>query len=95
MSQDNKISESEESGALVHNCTTCAFHDDQPVMTPDGQPVIGKTQTICRRNPPTTVAIQSATPTGIAVQLTASFPPVNEHTWCYQHIAENGAQDAT
>jgi len=79
----------------VHNCLTCEFQDTQPLAMPDGQPVIGKSQAICRRFPPTVVAMQIPTPQGISVQLLPMFPPVNVDMWCFEHSPENGAQDVS
>ncbi len=77
----------------VHNCGTCTFHDTQPVAMPDGTPVIGKDQMICRRFPPVVVLMQVPSPQGISMNLMPMFPPVNDGMWCYEHEPENGAQD--
>jgi len=76
------------------NCSNCAFSDLQPVAMPDGKPVIGKTQMVCKRFPPAVVAIQVPSPQGISVNMMPLFPPVNAEVWCYEWEAENGAQDA-
>ena len=76
------------------NCGNCAFMDLQPVATPDGKPVIGETQSVCKRFPPQLVAVQVPTPQGISVQMMPLFPPVNAEVWCYEWAPENGAQDA-
>ena len=76
------------------NCGNCAFMDLQPVAMPDGKPVIGKTQMVCKRFPPQVVAMQIPTPNGISVNMMPLFPPVNAEVWCYEWDAENGAQDA-
>lgn len=79
----------------VHNCGTCVFHETQPVMMPDGTPVVGKTQMVCKRFPPQVVAMHVPTPEGISVNLIPVFPPVNHSVHCYEHEPENGAQDVT
>jgi len=79
----------------VHNCLSCRYHDEMPVQTPDGKPVVGQTQTICRRNPPTVVSMQVPTPQGISVNLLPVFPAVNVAMWCYAHEQENGAEDVS
>lgn len=76
------------------NCGNCTFMDLQPVATPDGMAVIGKTQMVCKRFPPQVVAMQMPTPQGVSVNLMPLFPPVNASVWCYEWEAENGAQDA-
>lgn len=76
------------------NCGNCRFADLQPLAMPDGQPVIGKTQLVCKRFPPQVVAIQVPAPQGISVNMMPLFPPVNASVWCYEWEAENGAQDA-
>lgn len=68
--------------------------DLQPVAMPDGTPVIGKDQMVCKRFPPQVVAMQIPTPNGITVNMMPLFPPVNVEVWCYEHAPENGAQDA-
>jgi len=60
---------------------------------PDGQPVIGKKQMICRRLPPHMIAVQNPTPAGITVSVLPIFPGVNDTIWCWEHKPENGAQD--
>ena len=77
------------------DCSSCAFHDVMQKTTPDGQPMIGEEQMICRRLPPTVVVIQAPTPQGMAVNLMPTFPPVGNGQWCYSFVPENGAQDAT
>ena len=79
---------------VVTNCGNCAFMDLQPVATPDGRAVIGKTQMVCKLFPPQIVAIPSPSPAGLSINLMPVFPPVNAEVWCYQWEAENGAQDA-
>lgn len=76
------------------NCGVCRFMDLQPVATPDGHAVIGKTQMVCKRFPPQVVAMQIPTQQGMSVNLMPVFPPVNADVWCYEWEAENGAQDA-
>lgn len=77
----------------IHNCSTCRYHDMQDMQMPDGSPVIGKQQMICRRFPPGVVSMQIPTPQGITVSLIGSFPPVTDTVWCHEHEPENGAQD--
>jgi hypothetical protein len=62
---------------------------------PDGTPVVGKEQMICRRFPPQVVPVQVPTPNGISVNMLPMFPPVNDSMWCHEHEPENGAQDVT
>lgn len=76
------------------NCSNCAYNDLQPVAMPDGKPVIGKTQMVCKRFPPQVVAVQVPSPQGISVNMMPLFPPVNDSVWCYEWQPENGAQDA-
>ncbi len=76
------------------NCSNCAFNDLQPVAMPDGKPVIGQEQLVCKRFPPAVVAVSVPTPQGISVNMMPLFPPVNAEMWCYEWAAENGAQDA-
>lgn len=76
------------------NCSNCEYNDLQPVAMPDGKPVIGKTQLVCKRFPPQVVAVQIPSPQGISVNMMPIFPPVNAEVWCYEWQPENGAQDA-
>jgi len=80
-------------GEIVHSCETCTFQEMQPLAMPDGKPIIGKSQMVCKRFPPQVVAMQQPTPQGISVQLLPMFPPVNGSMWCFEHEPENGAQD--
>lgn len=68
-----------------YSCSSCTFHEMQPVAMPDGKPVIGQEQMVCKRFPPQVVAMQIPTPQGISVQLMPMFPPVNDSMWCYEH----------
>jgi hypothetical protein len=65
----------------------------QPLAMPDGKPIIGKEQMVCKRFPPQVVAMQVPTPQGISVSLLPMFPPVSDSIWCFEHEPENGAQD--
>ena len=76
------------------NCANCAFAEVQPVMTPEGNPLLGETQLVCKRFPPQLVSMQVVTPNGMQVTLLPVFPNVNGEVWCYEHEPENGAQDA-
>ncbi len=80
---------------IIHSCATCAFAEMQPVALPDGKPIIGKEQMVCKRFPPQVVAMQIPTPAGITMSLMPMFPPVSESIWCFEHEPENGAQDIT
>ena len=77
----------------IHSCATCAFHEMQPLAMPDGKPIIGKQQMVCKRFPPQVVAMQIPSPQGISVSLMPMFPPVSDSVWCFEHEPENGAQD--
>jgi len=87
------------SGDLVHSCATCVFQEMQPVAMPDGKPVIGQEQMVCKRFPPQVVALQVPTAQGISVQLMPVFPPVNASTWCFEHepcdASQNGTEDVS
>lgn len=72
----------------LHNCANCTYQDTQPMAMPDGTPVIGKEQMICRRFPPQVVLMQTPSPAGISVTLMPMFPPVSELMWCYEHEPE-------
>jgi len=85
--------DSAQGDAIVHSCATCAYQEMQPVAMPDGKPIIGKEQAVCKRFPPQVVAMQIPSPQGISVQLMPVFPPVNASMWCFEHEPENGAQD--
>ena len=78
---------------IVHSCGTCVFQEMQPVAMPDGKPIIGKEQSVCKRFPPQVVAMQVPSPAGISMTLMPMFPPVNNGMWCFEHEPENGAQD--
>lgn len=78
---------------IVHSCATCVFHEMQPLAMPDGQPIIGKEQMVCKRFPPSVVAMQVPTPGGVSMTILPMFPPVNDGMWCFEHEPENGAQD--
>lgn len=82
---------------VIHSCATCVFSEMQPVAMPDGQPVIGKEQMVCKRFPPQVVSMQIPTPAGISVSLMPMFPPVSESIWCFEHepctASQNGPQD--
>lgn len=78
---------------IVHSCETCVFNEMQPLAMPDGEPLIGKEQMVCKRFPPQLVVMQVPTPAGISTTLIPMFPPVNAGMWCYEHEPENGAQD--
>jgi hypothetical protein len=80
---------------IIHSCATCAFNEMQPVAMPDGKPIIGKSQMVCKRFPPQVVSMQVPTPAGISVSLLPMFPPVNDGMWCFEHEPENGAQDVS
>jgi len=79
----------------VHNCLTCRYHEVQPVAQPDGTPVIGKEQPVCKRFPPTVVSMQIPTPQGVQVSLMPIFPAVNPSMWCWEHEPESGAEDVS
>ena len=80
---------------IVHSCVTCVFNETQPLAMPDGQPIIGKTQLVCKRFPPQIVAMQVPTAQGISMNLMPMFPPVSASMWCFEHEPENGAQDVS
>lgn len=78
---------------VVHSCATCVFHEMQPLAMPDGKPIIGKEQMVCKRFPPQVVAMQVPSPAGMSVTLMPMFPPVNNGMWCFEHEPENPAKE--
>lgn len=78
---------------IVHSCESCVFQEMQPIAMPDGTPIVGKEQMVCKRFPPQVVAMQVPTPQGISVSLMPMFPPVNAGMWCYEHEPEREIVD--
>jgi len=75
-------------------CDSCRFSETQQSIGPDGKPLIGQSQLVCKRFPPNAVAITVPSPNGMSVQIISTFPPVTDAMYCYEFAPENGAQDA-
>lgn len=78
---------------LLFHCGNCYFSSPMEVIQPDGTPVIGKTQLVCKRFPPQQIAMQIPTNQGIQVSIRSQFPAVSDTMACHEHQMDDDEAD--
>jgi hypothetical protein len=74
-------------GEILRHCLNCDFSREQQLIGPDNKIAIGQKIHTCQRFPPTPVLLPG--PAG-ALNLTASFPIVNQGISCAEHKFPDG-----
>ena len=68
------------------SCKTCVFAHELQAAMPDGQPIVGQMQLVCKAAPPQLVVLPVAPG---QVQMSGMFPPVEPDLWCGHYEASD------